>query len=279
MITRRAPGGSGPQGQAVVASGPSPSARSRLLGWKREALIFGLAYVLYELTRGFATGGYEAALQNARRVFAVQGLLHLNIEAAVQQALHNTPILEIFNLVYLVAQPIVIPIVVVWTYRRSQRVYRVLRDTLITTWLLALPVYALFPTAPPRLSGVGLTDTVSAQSGVALDSHFTTLFYNPYAAMPSLHSAFAVSVGVAAAVIARHWWSRALWLLWGPMVIMATIATGNHFWLDALSGITVATLGLLISAYVVRGGRIWGSPETYDPSPRTVPAGVRALGR
>lgn len=261
----------------ATAGGPPPSPGSRLLGWKREALIFGLAYVAYELTRSLATGGYDAALQNARRVFGVQALLGLNIEDAVQRAIHDTPFMEILNWVYLGAQPLVIPVVVVWTYRRSQRVYRVLRDTLITTWLLALPVYALFPTAPPRLSGIGLVDTVSAQSGVALDSQLTTIFYNPYAAVPSLHAAFAVAVGVAAAMVARHWWSRALWASWGPLVIVATVATGNHFWLDALAGIAVAALGLLISAYVVRGGRIWGDPEPRLSCPQ--PARVHAAGR
>jgi len=259
-MTHRPSASPGPRGTAAVATagGSSPSARSRLLGWKREALIFGLAYLAYEFTRTLATGGYPDALRNARRVFDVQALLDSNIEDVVQRAIHATPFMDIFNVVYLAAQPVVIPIVVVWAYRRSKPVYRVLRDTLITTWLIALPVYALFPTAPPRLSGVGVVDTVSAQSGVALDSGFTKLFYNPYAAVPSLHAAFAVAVGVAGALIARHWWSRALWASWGPLVIVATVATGNHFWLDAAAGIAILVLGLLISAVIVRGGRIWG---------------------
>jgi membrane-associated phospholipid phosphatase len=263
-MTHRPSARPGPRGTAAVATvgGSPPSARSRLLGWKREALIFAFAYLAYEFTRTLATGGYPEALQNARRVFDVQALLSSNIEAAVQGAIHATPVMDIFNIVYLAAQPVIIPIVVIWAYRRSKRVYRVLRDTLITTWLIALPVYALFPTAPPRLSGIGVVDTVSAQSGVALDSGFTKLFYNPYAAVPSLHAAFAVAVGVAGAVIARHWWLKVTLGAWGPLVIIATVATGNHFWLDAAAGIAILVLGLLISAVVVRGGRIWGDRGT-----------------
>ena len=45
------------------------------------------------------------------------------------------------------------------------------------------------------------------------------------------------------------------------------MATGNHFWLDAAAGIVVVAMGLVISAYVVRGGRIWGSPDPVTPSP------------
>lgn len=267
-MRHRPSAGPAPRGTAAVATagGSSPSARSRLLGWKREALIFAIAYLAYEATRTLATGGEPEALRNARRVFDLQAMLSSNIETAVQGAIHATPFMDIFNIVYLAAQPVVIPIIVIWAYRRSQRVYRVLRDTLITTWLIALPVYALFPTAPPRLSGVGLTDTVSGQSGVALDSGFTKLFYNPYAAVPSLHAAFAVAVGVAGAVIARHWWAKAALASWGPLVIVATVATGNHFWLDAAAGIAILILGLVISGFVVRGGRIWGDPRTAAPA-------------
>ena len=112
----------------------------------------------------------------------------------------------------------VILAVAVWTYRRSQAVYRVLRNTLVATWLVALPVYLLFPTAPPRLAGVGLADSGSADSGVPLTSGTTTLFYNPYAAVPSLYVGFAVAAGLAVAAAARNRGLRVAAVLWGPLV-------------------------------------------------------------
>jgi hypothetical protein len=59
-------------------------------------------------------------------------------------------------------------------------------------------VFALFPVAPPRLAGIGIADTVNSQAAVALTGH-STVFYNPYAAVPSLHVGFAFAIGIAAA--------------------------------------------------------------------------------
>jgi arylamine N-acetyltransferase len=63
--------------------------------------------------------------------------------------------------VYLAAQLVVLPAALVWMYRRSPRVYRGLRDIVIGAWLVAVPMFALFPVAPPRLAGIGVADTVS----------------------------------------------------------------------------------------------------------------------
>jgi hypothetical protein len=85
------------------------------------------------------------------------------------------------------------------------------------TWLIAVPVFALYPVAPPRLANIGLTDTVSQQAAVELTGR-STIFYNPLAALPSLHVGFAVAVGIAVSLAARRPWGRALALLWGPLV-------------------------------------------------------------
>ena len=78
----------------------------------------------------------------------------------------------------------------------------------LATWMLAVPIYALFPCAPPRLAGIGLDDSVSHQAGVALTGH-STVFYNPLAAVPSLHCGFAFAVGIALGAATRRRWTRA----------------------------------------------------------------------
>ena len=77
--------------------------------------------------------------------------------------------------IYLAAQLLVLPGALLWLYRRSPPVYRQLRNTVIGAWLLALPAFAVYPVAPPRLAGIGLKDTVSQQAAVALTGH-STLF-------------------------------------------------------------------------------------------------------
>ena len=75
-------------------------------------------------------------------------------------------------------------------YRRAPGVYRPLRNTVLGTWLIAIPIYATVPVAPPRLAHAGIVDAVSEQAGFALTGR-STLFFNPLAAVPSLHVGFA----------------------------------------------------------------------------------------
>jgi membrane-associated phospholipid phosphatase len=146
---------------------------------------------------------------------------------------------------------VVVPGVLIWLYRRSPHVYRRLRNTLLATWLLAVPVFALFPVAPPRLADMGIVDTVSQQAGVELTGR-STIFYNQLAAVPSLHVGFAVAVGLALAAALRASWAKALALLWGPIVAVSVIATGNHYLFDIAAGLVVTALGFAASRLPAR---------------------------
>jgi membrane-associated phospholipid phosphatase len=164
--------------------------------------------------------------------------------------------------VYLAAQLVVPPAAFIWLYRRSPQVYRGLRNTVLATWLIAIPIYALFPVAPPRLAESGIVDTVSDQVGVALSGR-STLFYNPLAAVPSLHVGFAVAIGVALFVGFRSPWAKALALLWGPTVALAVVATGNHYLFDIAAGLVVTVAGFGAARLVDRlsrgdRARYWG---------------------
>ena len=228
-----------------------PSATS---GWGREALIFAAAYLVYQLCRTVATGAEPLAVETAHRVLGAAGALGSDIAGAAQRALDGTIWLTAFSWIYLAAQPVVIPVVVVWVYRRSAPIYRVLRNTLIGAWMVALPVYALFPTAPPRLAGVGMPDSVSLESGIALESDFTTLFYNPFAAVPSLHCGFAFACGLAVAAAARNRGLRVAGLVWGPLVSVSTVVTANHYVIDLAAGLAVTAAGLAIGLAAMRIG-------------------------
>lgn len=213
----------------------------------RELLGFGLAYLLYNAGRWATNGDVDLALANARWVVGFQG--GLGVEHAVQGAL-DTPVVEwLLSHVYLAAQIVVLPLALLAFYRWRPSLYRPLRTTVIATWMLALVVYALFPVAPPRLAGVGLADWVSQQSAVALAGH-STLFYNPIAAVPSLHCGFAFALGIAGAAATSRPWLRGLALLWGPLVSLSTIATGNHYVFDLVAGLAVTALGAAVALLV-----------------------------
>ena len=115
-----------------------------------------------------------------------------------------------------------------------------------------MPVYGLFPVAPPRLADIGITDTITASGTVAMDSNLTTSFYNELAAVPSLHVGFAVAVGFALFAALRNPALKFLALLWGPTIGLAVVATGNHFVFDMVAGVVASAAGYGLGAVAAR---------------------------
>lgn len=227
-------------------------------GWAVQLLLFGAVYGAYMLARWVLIADTDTAVANAARIVDLERALAIGVEDAVQSALGTGLVGTALSVVYLLAQPLVIPAALVWVYRHDRAVYRVFRDTVLAAWLVALPIYALLPTAPPRLAGLGISDTVSTLTPVELQAPSSTAFFNPYAAVPSLHAGFAVAVGVAVALTLRRRSLRMAALAWGPLVILSTFATGNHFVLDAAAGVLVTLAGLGVAVVLER--RRHGAP-------------------
>ncbi|WP_028067190.1 phosphatase PAP2 family protein [Solirubrobacter soli] len=212
--------------------------------WRRELLLFGAAYLLYNAGRGFTDGDMNLAVANANRVLDLEG--GAGVERSVQDAFGGIW-MTLLSHIYLAAQIVVLPAVLAAMYRWAPRIYPRLRDTVIVTWMLSLPIYALFPVAPPRLAGIGMTDAVSEQSAVALAGH-STWFYNPIAAVPSLHCGFAMALGVAVAAAVKRRWLKVLALSWGPIVALSTVATANHYVFDVAAGLAITAVGYAVAA-------------------------------
>jgi membrane-associated phospholipid phosphatase len=215
------------------------------LGWRTELLLFLAAYCVYNVARWVFVGDLSEAREHARWIFDLERSAGVAVEGSVQRAFDSAAASWVLSNLYLLAQLVVVPAVLIWLYRRAPRIYRRLRDTVVATWLIAVPVFALFPVAPPRLADIGIADTVSQQAGVELTGR-STIFYNQLAAVPSLHVGFAVAVGVAAAVALRRPWAKALALLWGPLVSLSVVATGNHYVFDIAAGLVVTALGFAV---------------------------------
>jgi PAP2 superfamily len=223
----------------------SPAARAQLG-------IFLLAYLLYSAARFVTIGDLGVAQANADWIMDLERNLDLEVEATVQQALTGTWALWVLNHLYLAAQLVVLPGALIFLYRRSRPLYSRLRNTILATWVLSIPIYAAFPVAPPRLADSGLVDTITAQTGIALDSSLTTSFYNELAAVPSLHVGFAVVVGIIVAAAVRHPALKVVAWLWGPAIGLAVVATGNHYVFDIAAGVVAAALGYALGAAVAR---------------------------
>jgi membrane-associated phospholipid phosphatase len=218
--------------------------------WRAQLFLYLFAYFAYSSTRWIAAGDVPKATAHAHWIEKLERSLHVGVEGSVQQALDTGAPIWVLNHLYLIAQFAVVPGALIFLYARAPSVYRKLRNTLFATWLIAVPIYALFPVAPPRLAGIGIVDTISDQSEASLNSHVATSFYNPFAAVPSLHAGFAFAVGIALAVALRSRWAKALALLWGPAVTLAVVATGNHFVFDVVAGVLVTGVGFLTARLI-----------------------------
>ena len=215
--------------------------------WLRQASLYVSAYAAYGASRWLVIGDRATAVGHAHAIAGLEGRLGIAIEATVQRGLRGTAAMWTLNEAYLAAQILVVPAALVWLYRRHRPAYRRLRDTVLAAWLLSLPVVWLFPVAPPRLAEPGVIDTITRQSGVALDSRLATSLYNPLAAMPSLHCGFAFAVSVVLARTAERPFTRLLALAWAPVIFLAVLATGNHFVADIAAGVAITLLGFAVT--------------------------------
>jgi membrane-associated phospholipid phosphatase len=232
--------------------------------------LFALAYLVYSAARWVTVGDLGVAKANADWIMTLEHHLHIAVEGSVQSTLTGTWILYVLNHLYLAAQLIVLPGALIFLFRRSRPLYARLRNTIVATWLISIPVYAAFPVAPPRLADVGLIDTITSQTGFAMDSSLTTSFYNQLAAVPSLHVGFAVAIGVAIAAAVRNPIAKGIALMWGPTIGLAVVATGNHYIFDIVAGVLASALGYALGTATARA---WSRPR---PTAALQPAFAKA---
>ena len=127
------------------------------------------------------------------------------------------------------------------------RCLRFVRTTLLLASTLALVGFLVYPTAPPRLAGIGIADTVS-NGRFSLNRGLVSSLYNPYAAVPSMHIGYALIIGASLLLYARRPPVRALGALYSPFVLLVVVATGNHFFFDAATGAVVAVVAAAAAA-------------------------------
>lgn len=239
------------------------------------------AYLLYTSARWLVNGDRAVAIVHAHWIIHLERSTHLAIETQLQRALRFGAAGWLLSNIYLLAQLAVLPTALIWLYRRSRPIYRELRTTIIATWAISVPVFALFPVAPPRIAQPGILDSVSHEAALALTGH-STLFYNPYAAVPSLHVGFAFAISIASLATLKSLTARTLAVLWGPVVTISVIATGNHYVLDVGAGLLAVALGFGLARYVSRRGcegRPCAGLEIADLRPGstvTAPPGTQA---
>ena len=205
----------------------------------RRELALGLAaYARYLLVARLVLrrDGRARARRNAERVVELERRLGVDVEPAVQRALLRYPrLVHGLNVGYGLFNVTLTTGWLALQFRRRDPRFHRFRRACLLTYAGAQPVFLLLPTAPPRTLE-GFVDTLSEVSGLDLEHPLLVRLYNPVAAMPSLHVAFAVVTG---AEIAARSDSRVVGLLarsYAPAVATVVAGTGNHYVLDAVAG-------------------------------------------
>jgi len=233
--------------EAVVAVGRRFLPR----GWSdfglQIAIWFGFLAV-YQVARGVADQDPTAAFTNGWHVISIEQRFAGLYELTLQQLLDSSHALEtIASWTYWLSEFAGVGLTLLWIYLRRNYAFARFRNAILLANVIGLAGYVLVPTAPPRMfPGAGFVDTVGKLSGLNHGSGLVELASNPYAAMPSLHAADALIVGVVLVTLARRWWTKALFALWPAWVWFCVMATGNHFWLDVVAGIAVAVSAMAI---------------------------------
>jgi membrane-associated phospholipid phosphatase len=243
-------------------------------GWPdavNQLALFALADLCYETVRGVAEGNSALAFANARWIVEAEQSMGLFVERDIQSWVMNDRLLVDFaNFMYVNSHFIVTSCLLVWIYLRHNRHFYFVRNMFMVAMGLALIGYLSFPTAPPRfLPELGFVDTIAYYADVRHDSALVAVFINPYAAVPSMHVAFALMLAAPAVRLVRRWPAKLLWALYPPLVTGVVIATGNHWWLDAAAGALVALLAALVARYVLsrlRPGAWAWNPSAAEPA-------------
>jgi membrane-associated phospholipid phosphatase len=226
-------------------------------GWGdvfRQLGLFALADVCYETVRGIADGKHDVAFTHGQQVIDFERSTHTFFEPDLQKFfLPAHWLIDFANQVYMNSQFAITVAFLVWLYLFRNDAFYFVRNMFMASMGLALIGYTLFPTAPPRLyPQYGFVDTITDFSNVNHDSALVKVFINPYAAVPSMHCAFALMIGVTGVRLARRWFTRAFWVAWPMLVVWVVIVTANHYWVDAALGAMVAATSALIAARLAR---------------------------
>jgi hypothetical protein len=261
-------------GQAAVSADVATRARRPIY---REIIYIAAVYLVYSTVRNHfgSAGGAPGhangiAYGHALDVIDFERNLRLFFEQPLQSWYLDLPahgLIQIWNIFYGTAHFIVTAVALVWLFFRDPARYPRWRNTLAFTTLLALVGFASFSLMPPRLldkpveeygpppsmvtEHFGFVDTLQEYPTFwSFDSGGLKKLSNQYAAMPSLHTAWALWSMLVLLPLVRRRWLRALIILDPIATFFCIVVTANHYWLDAVMGVVTLALGYALAVQV-----------------------------
>jgi PAP2 superfamily len=261
----------------------------RLRWWREVAYVLGV-YVAYSAVRNqFGSGAGdsvdpEPAFHHGEAIIQLQRNIGLYFEHRLQEWYLDLPLdglIRFWNVYYGIFHFVVAAFALAWLFRKAPERYRVWRNTLAFTTLLALVGFASFSLMPPRLlddPGVyggcqvytgtpyrqledrgleagdppcdefGFVDTVAVYGGWAsFGSEEMAAVSNQYAAMPSMHIGWSTWCAFVLAPLIRRRWLRWLAIAYPVFTLFDIMVTGNHYWIDGIGGLICLGTGYLVA--------------------------------
>ena len=207
-------------------------------------LVFYAIYTAIRNQFGSALGGntLTRAFDNAIKVIDLERAMGLYREEWIQeQFLDFDAFIVFWNVFYGTFHFAVTIFVMVYLFRRFPERYIFMRSALAATTATALIGFALFPLMPPRLLSVcvpesvygacradlGFVDTLVNPGGLwSFESGPMVSISNQYAAMPSLHIAWAVWCTIGLYPVLRNRWGKRAIMAY-PFVTLFAIKIGR----------------------------------------------------
>jgi hypothetical protein len=235
-----------------------------------QLVLLGVAYWAWRHGRGAVHGSMGLSFSHARDLVSAERSLGLLIEPSVQHwAIAAGWPAEVARWGYANLHfkgSCLMLAILYFGYRQS---FGFVRNAVFAAMAISVIGYALFPTAPPRfLPELGLDPSSSVTGNNPLLSHPGDALFNPFAAVPSMHVGLSVILAWSLAMLVRPVILRAALFAYPLLMTFVVVASGNHFWLDAVFGLVTAALATGVATLLARVNPDW----SFGPFQRTPPA-------
>jgi len=230
--------------------------------WWFEILLVVVFDLAYEHVRNLVKLQPLEAINHGLAVLHITEWFHLDLERAFNGILmDNHWLATIANYDYAMLHLPLTAGILIWVFWKHRDRYLPVRNVLMITTLIGLVGFWVYPMAPPRLlPGDGFVDTVVYFNtwGSVADPKMAAAT-NQFAAMPSLHCAWALWCGLCLFFLARHRVLRVIGVVYPLWTVFVVLGTGNHFLLDAVGGATCVAISTAI-VWKFRKRHPWAPP-------------------
>jgi hypothetical protein len=218
----------------------------------REAGVVVGLYALWQLAGNLATGGFHEAITHAGWVWDTERTLRLPSELDVQGLLLPHPLLsQVANLYYVSMHFGMLIAMLIWLFARHRDGYPAVRNAMAASTATCLLI-SFIPVAPPRLlPGAGVVDLAARYGQSVYGAVGSTAGADQLSAMPSVHVAWSVLVAWAVVTRTSSPW-RWLILLHPAVTVFVVVATGNHYWADAIVAAAIDAAAIWAQAQLAR---------------------------